>query len=254
MAEKRFRIAKEEIRAIVTQRGECLATDRIAVDGARIGFMSREPTDGPTDSGWRFVEGSESDEYCANADNWGVYDVNLIANLDAGIVRFLDQPVGSVYDRVASGKLVRWAACSVPEARVFTIPDADGRSDIDAHWVADFPLRFQRRIEETQMILWRPHFTIRMQGYGTRDDTAQQVRTKMEAGLPHGARDLLREEEGGLWRTAFRITLPAPDQCRPALVALVWTRGQLLNLSAYFDDEADAATALAVVRSLRARD
>ena len=95
--------------------------------------MSRETPDNRHDSGWRFVEGAESDEYCADAANWGVYDINTIANLDRGIVPFLDQPIGSVYERDSGGKLVRWASCSVPETSAFTIPDAEGESVLDGN-------------------------------------------------------------------------------------------------------------------------
>jgi hypothetical protein len=244
---------EDEFRQIVSDRGSCLATNSVTAAGARIGFMYREPADDAHDSGWRFVASSDSDEFCADADNWSICDVNRIANLDAGIVRFLDQPVGSVYERDGSGKLVRWSKCSVAEAKVFTIPDADGESVLDAHWVADFPVRFKRRIEDTNTILWRPGFTIWMQGFGTRAESAQQVRSKMEREIPGSASDLSREEEGGLWRTSFRIASSVPDGRRPALVALIWANGQLLNLTAYFDDEADAAQALAISRSVRPR-
>lgn len=230
-------------REIVTQRGSCIASHRIVVDGARVGFMYREQPENPHSSGWSFQAGDESQEYCADAEKWGVYDVNTIANVDAGIVRFLDQPPGSVYVANGAGKLVRASESSVPEAKVFTIPDAEGESVLDAHWIADFPLRFQRRIEDTTMILWRPKFTIRMQGFGTRDESAQQVREKMERNIPRNASDLVREEDGGLWRITFRVG--------PALVALVWAGGQLLNLTCSFDEEADAARALAIARSVR---
>ena len=253
MSEKRFQLSTDEIRPIVTNRGSCLATDRVTVHGAPIGIMYREAVDDPTDSGWRFVAGSEPDAYCAEAGNWGVYDLNALANVDGGIVRFLDQPAGSVYERDSSGKLVRWSSCKVPEKKVFTIPDAEGESVLDANWVADIPVRFQRRIEEANIIFWRPGFTIWMQAFGTRGDSSAKVRAKMEESLPKSASDVVREEAGGLWRILFRIPPPSADFQRPALVALVWVNGQLLNLTCCFDDEADAAKALAIARSARAR-
>ena len=43
----------------------CFATDRILVDGEKVGYMYREePADGNDwDSGWRFTAGDESQEY-----------------------------------------------------------------------------------------------------------------------------------------------------------------------------------------------
>ncbi len=254
MSAKQFRIPKEQLRDIVTHRGWCLATDRITVDGARIGFMYREPSDETGDSGWRFVEGVESDEYCANEENWGLYDVNTIANLDAGVVRFLDQPVGSVYERGPGGELVRWKPCSVPEANVFTIPDAQGETALDGNWTASFAMRFKRRIEGENMVIWRPGLTFWMQGWSTNEQESASLRSHLEGNLPPGARDVVREQDDDSWRTMFRVDSSVADKRRPALLALVWSRGNVLQVSAYFDDEADLASASAVIRSLRRRE
>lgn len=55
------------------QMGGCFASDRITVDGARVGYMYREAPDFPKDSGWRLLAGDESDEYMDDADQHGVY-------------------------------------------------------------------------------------------------------------------------------------------------------------------------------------
>jgi hypothetical protein len=68
--------------------------------------MYRENGDTNLDSGWRFFAGDESEEYTADPANFGLYDVNTIANYDPTIVQFLDAPVGSVFRRDrSSGKL-----------------------------------------------------------------------------------------------------------------------------------------------------
>ena len=69
------------------------------MDGRPVGFMYREPPDGPHDSGWRFLSGSESQEYLDRSENLAMYDVNTIANYDPDIVRYLDAPIGSAYGR-----------------------------------------------------------------------------------------------------------------------------------------------------------
>lgn len=45
MPSKRFRLRPEQIRAIAPGRGSCFATDRIPVDGRRVGYMYREQPD-----------------------------------------------------------------------------------------------------------------------------------------------------------------------------------------------------------------
>lgn len=62
--------------------------------------MYREAPDEEIDSGWRFMSGSESEDYMANSDNLAVYDVNTIANYDPDIIPFLDAPIGSAFERM----------------------------------------------------------------------------------------------------------------------------------------------------------
>ena len=50
----------------------CFATNRIIVEGKKIGFMYRDiPKKGREDSGWRFIAGDESSEYMADEKNFG---------------------------------------------------------------------------------------------------------------------------------------------------------------------------------------
>jgi hypothetical protein len=59
-----------------------------------------------TDSGWRFFAGTEEQEYVDDPDNLQIYDVNTVANYDPDIIPFLRSPVGSAFERDASGKFV----------------------------------------------------------------------------------------------------------------------------------------------------
>ncbi|MDR0500014.1 MAG: DUF2185 domain-containing protein [Coriobacteriales bacterium] len=84
----------------------CFATDRITVDGQKVGYMYREEPDVESkmpDSGWRFFAGDESDEYANNPDNVGVYALNTIANYDQDIIALLDSPYGTAFGRDENG-------------------------------------------------------------------------------------------------------------------------------------------------------
>ena len=99
MRNKRFKLSAEEIRPLAEGYGACIATDKIVVDGMRVGFMYREPPDHEADSGWRFLSGVEPEEYMNDPANYGVYDVNTIANYDPEIILFLDSPDGVAFER-----------------------------------------------------------------------------------------------------------------------------------------------------------
>jgi hypothetical protein len=81
----------------------CIATDRIMVDGAKVGYMYREEPDNGGDSGWRFTAGDESDDYMDNPDNSGIYDLNSICNSDPEIIPFLTEPYSSAFARDDNG-------------------------------------------------------------------------------------------------------------------------------------------------------
>jgi len=103
MITKIYRLKSHEIRPIVFGIGGCLATDRIVVDGRRVGYMFRDSPINEQDSGWRFFSGDEDENYIRNDDHHGVYDVNTIANYDHDIVPFLRSEYGSHFDRDEEG-------------------------------------------------------------------------------------------------------------------------------------------------------
>jgi len=105
---KKYRVAaKDMILMIPGWDGPtgCIATDRITVDGSKVGYMYREEPDHDGDSGWRFTAGNESDQYMDNSNNSGVYDLNTICNADPDIIEFLNAEVGSAFERVKGGPL-----------------------------------------------------------------------------------------------------------------------------------------------------
>jgi hypothetical protein len=103
---KSFRLRAEEIKALVSGKGSCFASDLITVHGHKVGFMYREEPAEEQDSGWRFVAGVETDDYMDEPQNFGVYDVNTIANYSPDIVPLLDAPVGATFERDEHGALV----------------------------------------------------------------------------------------------------------------------------------------------------
>lgn len=112
-------MTKNNIRELAKGYGGCFATDRIMVDGMRVGYMYREQPDNRIDSGWRFMCGDESDEYMNNSDNMGIYDVNTVANYDLDIIKYLTSPIGSCFSRFNESKQL--------------LPDNRGKNTTDKH-------------------------------------------------------------------------------------------------------------------------
>ena len=56
---KSFLIKEEDIKQLIELKGSCIASDKITVDGQKVGYMYRENPSNDTDSGWRFFAGNE---------------------------------------------------------------------------------------------------------------------------------------------------------------------------------------------------
>lgn len=97
---KRFKIRETDIKDLIEDMGGCFATDRILVDGAKVGYMYREEPEKEELSGWVFMAGDEPQEYADDPDNWGIYSVNTICNYDPAIIPYLDADEGMALGRV----------------------------------------------------------------------------------------------------------------------------------------------------------
>lgn len=102
--EKNFAIKAEDIKPLLKDwdgAAECCASDRILVDGCKIGYCERfRPSrcDEGWKSGWLFLAGDEDEEYLDDEDNFSICDLNTICNYDPEIMPFLTRPYGESLD------------------------------------------------------------------------------------------------------------------------------------------------------------
>ena len=83
----------------------CIATNRVTVEGCKVGYCYREKPDGDWDSGWRFTAGDESDHYMDDPNNAGIYSLNTICNDDPDIIPLLNTPAPCAFERDGNGVL-----------------------------------------------------------------------------------------------------------------------------------------------------
>ena len=81
----------------------CIATNRITVEGCKVGYCYREAPDGDWDSGWRFTAGDESEAYMDDPNNSGIYKLNTICNDDSNIIPLLHTPAPCAFERDENG-------------------------------------------------------------------------------------------------------------------------------------------------------
>jgi len=100
MSEKIFAIPKDKIRSLTQVPGAGFATDRIMVEGKKIGYMYREAAKRPEDTGWRFFSGDEDQAYLNDLDHTGVYSINTIANYDPDVVPYLGTSAPCAFEKI----------------------------------------------------------------------------------------------------------------------------------------------------------
>lgn len=81
----------------------CIATNRITVEGCKVGYCYREEPDGGWDSGWRFTAGDESEAYMDDPNNAGIYKLNTICNDDSDIIPLLHTLAPCAFERDENG-------------------------------------------------------------------------------------------------------------------------------------------------------
>ncbi|MGR3808895.1 DUF2185 domain-containing protein [Jiulongibacter sp. NS-SX5] len=77
----------------------CMVTDKITVEGMQVGFMYREQPDDENDSGWRYMSGTEDEDYMSDPGNYMICDINVVANYDKAIIPMVKKPIGSEWER-----------------------------------------------------------------------------------------------------------------------------------------------------------
>jgi hypothetical protein len=97
---KKFFIAREAIRDLGVSRSGAFATDRITVEGKKVGYMYREKPARKEDSGWRFFAGDEDQAYIDDLRHTQIFAVNTIANYDPDIIPYLDTPAPCAFEKI----------------------------------------------------------------------------------------------------------------------------------------------------------
>jgi hypothetical protein len=247
---KKFRIRAEDIKPLVADLGGCLATDRISVDGSRVGYMYRVPPQDDVDSGWRFMAGDESDAYMDDAGNQGVYTLNAIANIDPDIVAHLQEPVGSAFARDPETGTFQAAESDTGGEGEHHETETAGAGDyaLSPSWTLSLPLEFGRRVENGDLVLWRPGLTLYFVAWN--NDKNDRVSTRLSAlkkTVPPEAFEPLDYRRRDLAQFSYRLVEDGVN----ALQGFVVAPTGHLQVSIYFDDETDLERARAIFSSVR---
>lgn len=104
---KTFLLPSHAIRKLIQPMGGGFATDRITVDGQKVGYMYREKVSRQEDSGWRFFAGDEDKAYIDDLSHTEIYAVNTVANYDPDIIPYLETAAPCAFEKIPGSNKYR---------------------------------------------------------------------------------------------------------------------------------------------------
>lgn len=246
---KRFKLAPEQIRRLIPSLGGCIATDSITVEGRPAQYMSRSAPHNSQDSGWLITAGESEAEL--KPEDVSVYDLNTIANYDHAIIRFLTYPVGT---QVVMGENQSLVAVGNPAPpNVILLPGVEaGPTSFTANWSAKAQGTLLRRVEDDQLVLWRPNLTFWVSALSGRADTPAANLAHHTASMSPNAFDVRRWQQHGTHSALYRVNESEGGHVQASAQAIHCHADRVLIAAAYFDDQAAETEALSFLTSITA--
>jgi hypothetical protein len=251
--QKQFYLPADQIKPVAKGHGACIATDMITVDRQPVGYMYREEAMNDVDGGWRFFSGNESQEYVDNAENSSFHDVNTIANYDPEIIPYLHAPIGCEFERdPASGGFVQIKGPTDREASLNPdFPIVEGEYGITDHWSVNLPRKFNRRVEDGDLIIWRPMFTMYLTVWNNDNNQSEAERLSwLKSEMSQVAFAIQESDDGDIIRLGYRLTEDHDGAAVNAWYGFAIADNGHVQMAIYFDDESDLELAQAVWRSV----
>jgi len=133
-------------------------------------------------------------------------------------------------------------------------PVVTGRHQLTAEWSIDLPGEFNRRIDDGDLVFWRPGITAFVAIWN--NDNAESIGARLawlRGDMNPEAFDIVQEDLVDAQRFAYRLREDSEDSeenSMPALYAFTVVEDSHLQLAVYFDDEHDVEVALRLWRSV----
>jgi hypothetical protein len=251
---KQPKLSAAQIRRLIAPMGGCIASDRITIDGARVGLMVRERPEREDDSGWVFLAGDEPQEYLNDVDNLAVYEVNTIVNYDPGIIPYLYALPGQRFqwDAKVGGYLE--SEDSEPDASSERMPEGmsvvQGRHGLGAGWSLWLRTPFRRRTEARSLVLWRPALTLWISVVDSKGSSRTSTVDEVKGLMSPSAFDVRSVDRQGLSCISYRVKGDSTETPAPSLNAFVVGDHGYVQLGIYFDREQELDAARELVDSV----
>lgn len=132
-------------------------------------------------------------------------------------------------------------------------PVLDGFQELTDDWALTLPEPMARRMEDENLVFWRPGFTVWVAAWGEGEEQQSRQRRfkNLKREMDPDGRIVRNKDDGDIIYFAYRLRDVGPEGDVESVCAFAISDVGHLQLSVYFDDVADEAKALALVDSVR---
>ncbi|MBY9005962.1 MAG: DUF2185 domain-containing protein [Candidatus Lokiarchaeota archaeon] len=246
---KEFKKKKEEIKQLIDPMGGCIASDKIIAEGKKVGYMYRDKPHNKQDSGWRFLSGDESPEYMNNLENHRIYAVNTICNFDPDIIPFVKSRFGAAYERISDLHPFKKA----PRREVYFNPDypvVENRVQIFNRWEIKIYEKFNKRIEDKTIVLWKPNITIMIDHWKPKV-SKKQIISQLKERILDNAYEIEEIKFKNFINLGYRINEERPEGLVYIYNVHLVDKGTELLFTFYFDYDNDFEFLKKIARSIK---
>jgi hypothetical protein len=131
-------------------------------------------------------------------------------------------------------------------------PVIEGHYQMTKQWSITLPEKFNRRIEDGNLVIWRPGFTMWINVWGNDKNEKKAERLKsFRTGIPLQSFDINEAKYSDVLVFSYRLKEEATDNRAPALYGFAFGERGHVQASIYFDQESDLEKARKILGSFR---
>ncbi len=130
-------------------------------------------------------------------------------------------------------------------------PVIENHYQMTPEWSVMLPGKFNRRIEDGDLVIWRPGFTIWTAVWNNVDGKSREdCLAWIKRDISEDARDLIEERDGDVLRLRYRLAEESGDDRVLAYYCFAISDHSHVQMAIYFDNEADLGCAEHIWKSL----
>ncbi|MES2475503.1 MAG: hypothetical protein V4640_06965 [Verrucomicrobiota bacterium] len=129
-------------------------------------------------------------------------------------------------------------------------PVVEAHYQMTKEWSVDLPTKFNRRFEESDLVIWKPGFTIWTTVWNNKSESPDERLAWIRDDSSPDAFDAVTETSNGLLRYSYRLKEDSDDARLPGFYCYAIGKVGHVQMAIYFDSPDDLDTAQAIWRSL----